>query len=128
MLAHDSLRLGDRRRQLSGVGQGGQTGLDGGQPQLSQTGDLALGELLEAEVAIGRPAPQPQRPLEHVEGGGRIPGAEEADAPFDLALEAHRVDRLGVDPEEVAGGLGDEHVRAAAASAGRLETRRKRET
>jgi hypothetical protein len=73
--------------------------LDRGEPELVETSRLAPRERLVGEVGERRPAPEGERarkglrPLRRRQARGALHGA----------LEAHRVDRLRVDSEEIAG-------------------------
>ena len=121
MVAHDGLGLCDCGRSLPGLEQGDQASLGGGQAELVQPGDLGLGELLVGEVGIRRPPPQRQCGLQRDQGGLGITRAQEADALGRQALEAHDVDGVRLHSQEIAGGLGREHVRAAPVGAGGLQ-------
>jgi hypothetical protein len=72
--------------------------------QVLQPAHLDPCELRVGELAEGRPAPQRQPAVEHVErGGGGQPGGL-----AHAALEAHGVDLLGRDLETVARSVADE--------------------
>lgn len=88
MVPHQGLGLGHGGRRLAGLQHGVDAGVDGREPQLVEPGDRALGELVEAEVGIGRASPEGQRLIEASEGGGGVPA-------FAAWLAVFREDRPG---------------------------------
>ena len=87
--------------------------------QVLQPAHLGARELRVGEVAERRAAPERQRAVEQLEGGGRGERVGAAHA----ALEALRVDLLGRDLEPVAGTVADQQRRGGAAIAPGLEER-----
>ena len=102
MLGHQGLELADEFFSAA-IGQlGRQPLLDRLQPELLQTGDLALGELVEAVVRQWLTSPQRQRRLQIPHGAFRIVLAERDPRPSKQLLKPTRVDVQRIDVQRVA--------------------------
>jgi hypothetical protein len=113
--------LGDQRLQLPddrGVAAKGQVGLDPvlhrRQPQLGQPCDLPFGEGLVRHVGKGRAPPQRQPLGQQRRRGVGAAGRQGGMAFGGEPLEPDRVDLLGVDREQVAGGVRPQERQLAA--------------
>jgi hypothetical protein len=84
--------------------------------QLLQSRDLRLGERLVRELVQWRPPPQAECLAQH-RGCLYVSSRRElSPGVLEQQLEPARVDRLGVDPEQVAGGTRDDQVVAERAA------------
>ncbi len=113
------LQLGHR---LRGAAQGHEragAALLGLAVELLEPPDLGLRELRAGQLGVGRPAPQRERGVV----GGERRRRREPGRGADLALEAERVDLVGVHGQPVALAVADEERRRGAALAPRLQER-----
>jgi hypothetical protein len=101
--------LDDELRQLSRhlrVCAESQLGLDSlfqrADPQIRQTRDLSLGERLIGEIGQGLPPPQSEGLPQERYGLIRLPRGNGPSPLINKALEPLRVDRFGIDREEIA--------------------------
>ena len=110
--------LGDQRLELSDqdvVLSERKVGLDPllerGHPQLGQAGNLGLSERIEREVRQRRASPELEGHAQGARRGLVRAGVEVPSSLLGQVLELCGVDRVGVDPEQIAGRLPDDRVR-----------------
>ena len=84
--------------------------LDCCQPDLLEPGDRRLGEALVGEVRERRAPPQRQRVAQPLRRVGRQAASEQAPPLVHQALEAVEIELVGLDPDDVAGRSGRQHV------------------
>ncbi len=84
--------------------------LDCSQPDLLEPGDRRLGEALVGEVRERRASPERQRVAEPLRRVGRQAAGEQAPSLVHEALEAVEIELVGLDPDDVAGRSGRQHV------------------
>ena len=106
MLRHEPLELGDELSARAELEVGIDPLLQGIQAELLEPADLALREALQLEVAERRAAPQRERLPQRLGSLPRILSPRILNEP----LEATEIQLLGLDPEQVAGRLRDEHA------------------
>src|SRR6478609_1763203 len=106
MLRDEPFELGDELSARAELEVGVDPLLQGFQAELLEPADLALREALQLEVAERRAAPQRQRLAQRAGSPLRILPPRLRDEP----LEATEIELLGLDPEQVAGRLRDEHA------------------
>jgi hypothetical protein len=101
MLGDGGLQLGDELAVASEAQVGLDALLEGGQPQLLESADLALRKILVGHVGERRPSPEFERGAQGLGCGGRV-GCELGSPLLDEALEPERIDRVGLHAERVA--------------------------
>ena len=88
LAAHHRLQLGDELQLPAEREPALRAGLEGGQAQLFEPADLALGEVLVGDVGQRVPAPQGERVVESLHGAGVVAVARGPAAIGDRAGEA----------------------------------------
>ena len=84
--------------------------LDRCQPDLLEPGDRRLGEALVGEVRERRAPPQRQRVAQPLRRVGRQAAGEQAPPLVHQPLESVEIELVGLDPDDVAGRSGRQHV------------------
>ena len=108
--ADQPLELADVRARLVAGQVRGDPILDGPQANLDELSDCRLGERLVGDVDIRIASPQRERGNETLASRARIT-AQQRPPLGGETLEAHRVDPVGVDPQDVAGRLRGQNAR-----------------
>ena len=104
VVGDQDLQLGDQFGPASEGEIGFDAGLDGHQPQLFEPDDLRLGEGLIGEVDQGAATPKVERLVKQRRRHAGVPGGERLGPAPGEALEATRVELVGLELQHVAGG------------------------
>ena len=110
MLGDECLELSDQLVVAPECEVGVDPELDCCQPDLLEPGDGCLGEALVGEVRERRAPPQRQRVAEPLRRVGRQAAREQAPPLVHQPLEAVEIELVGLDPDDVAGRSGRQHV------------------
>ena len=110
MLGHQCLELPDQlvvtpEREISVEPE-----LDRYQPDLLEPGDRRLGEALIGEIRQRWTSPEREGVAEPLRRVGRQAASEQAPSLVHEALEAVEIERIRLDPDDVAGRSGRQHV------------------